>query len=145
MPATFEIDHDARLVRSRAWGVLVDDDLAGTQSGVRADPRFEPDYSQLFDFSAVTEVRVTREGLRALASRSPFGPASRRAMVVPDDLAFGMARMYQLLSGRDPEFFRPFRSVEAAMRWLGGDATDTPGQAGAAPDPSPRSPRDSIA
>ncbi|HEY0997499.1 MAG TPA: hypothetical protein VGD77_16000 [Gemmatimonadaceae bacterium] len=118
MPATFEIDHDARLVRSRAWGVLVDDDLARTQAGVRDDPRFEPDYCQLFDFSGVTDVRLTREGLLALAAHSPYGPTARRAMVVPNDLGYGMARMYQMLSGRDPELFRPFRSVEEAMQWL---------------------------
>jgi hypothetical protein len=137
MPATFEIDHDARLVRSRAWGVLVDDDLAATQSGVRADPRFDPEYSQLFDFSAVTEVRVTRDGLLALASRTPYAPTSRRAMVVPDDLGFGMARMYQMLSGRDPEYFRPFRSVDAAMRWLEGLPDESPRDIppGAARDP----------
>ncbi len=120
MPATFEIDHDHRLVRSRAWGVLVDDDLAHTQSGLRDDPAFEPDYRQLFDFTEVTDVRVTRDGLLSLAARSPFDPASRRAMVVSSDLSFGMVRMYQMLSGRDPDFFRPFRTVDAAIRWLEG-------------------------
>lgn len=118
MPATFEIDHDHRLVRSRAWGVLVDDDLAYTQSGVREDPRFEANYRQLFDFTEVTDVRVTREGLSALATRTPFAPTSRRAIVVANDLSFGMARMYQMLAARDPEYFRVFRSLSSAREWL---------------------------
>lgn len=121
MPASFTIDPERRLVRSRAWGVLVDADLLQTQRGVRGDPRFAPDFGQLYDFTDVTELRLTGEVVQALAQRSPFARDARRAVVVGSAVAFGMARMYQLAADRESSTFRIFRDVESASRWLLGE------------------------
>lgn len=121
MPASFVIDHARREVRSRAWGVLVDADLEATQRALRAEAGFDPLYRQLYDFTAVTEVRVTGTGLRELARRSPFSPRARRAIVVPSDVAFGMARMYGLVGDRDEALFQIFRDLPTAERWLASD------------------------
>lgn len=119
MPASFVIDHVNRLVRSRAWGVLEEEDLAATQRGVRNDKQFDPMYRQVYDFSDVTEIRLSGERLRLLAYNSPFSPKATRAIVVNSDVAYGMARMYSLMGDRDPEHFRIFRDRESALRWLG--------------------------
>jgi hypothetical protein len=119
MPATFEIDAARRLVVSRAWGVLEDADLAATQAGVRADARFDAGFSQIFDFTAVTEVRLTGATLIGLSRTSPFAIDARRAVVVSSDVAFGMARMYALASDRGAESFQIFRDMESALQWLG--------------------------
>ena len=124
MPASFTIDPERRLVLSRGWGVLVDDDLRGTQRGLRAAPEFAPDFRQLWDFTAVTQVRVTGEGLRGLALQSPFRRDARRAIVVASDVAFGMVRMYELVSDRDSRYFRIFRDVATAMQWLEREGDD---------------------
>lgn len=124
MPAAFEIDHVQRRVNSRAWGVLEDADLWSTQRGVAADPRFDPMYSQLYDFTAVTEVRLTGSYLRDLALYSPFARNARRAVVVGTDEAFGMARMFEMVSDRAPEAFRIFRDRAEAVRWLEGAVED---------------------
>ena len=118
MPATFLIDHDERLIRSRAWGLLIDSDLLETQQRLREDPRFEPTYCQLFDFSAVEQLSLTGDGLRKLAANSPFSRDARRAIVVGSEGAYGMARMYALLSDRNPEHFRIFRDTASAIKWL---------------------------
>jgi len=118
MPATFLIDHDERIVRSRAWGLLVDRDLLDTQQRLREDPRFEPTFCQLFDFTAVEQLLLTGEGLRALAANSPFSRDARRAIVVGSEGAYGMARMYALLSDRNPQYFRIFRDSATAIKWL---------------------------
>ncbi len=96
----------------------MDADLRGTQDGVRDDPRFAPDFSQLYDLTAVTEIGLTPTGMRALANRSPFDRDARRAIVVSSDVAFGMARMYQMIADSDPTQFRIFRDVNEAFAWL---------------------------
>ena len=118
MPATFLIDHDERIVRSRAWGLLVDGDLFETQRRLREDPRFEPTFCQIFDFTAVEQLALTGDGLRKLAATSPFARDARRAIVVNGESAYGMARMYAMLSDRDSEFFRIFRDTPSALKWL---------------------------
>ena len=128
MPATFLIDHDERIVRSRAWGLLIDSDLFDTQQRLRDDPRFEPTYCQIWDFTAVQQLCLTGDGLRKLAANSPFSRDARRAIVVGSEGAYGMARMYALLSDRNPAYFRIFRDTPAAIKWLrdgpGGDDGD---------------------
>ena len=118
MPASFVIDHEKRLVRSRAWGVVVDADLRATQQGVRSDERFDPLYRQVYDFSDATELRLTGPSVRELARTSPFSPKARRAIVVSSDVGYGMARMYGLVSDRDASVFRIFRDAPSALRWL---------------------------
>ena len=124
MPASFQVDVDRRIVFSRGWGILVDDDLRETQKGVRESPGFTPDFSQLYDFSEVTDIRVTEETLWGLAGTSPFGLRARRAVVVASDAAFGVARTYQAISGRQSDTFRIFRYRDSALRWLDGEGVD---------------------
>ena len=103
---------------SRGWGRLVDADLQQTQAGLRSDAQFEPDYSQLYDFTALTDLAVTAGGLRGIALQSTFAPSARRAIVVASDEAFGMARMFALVGDRDPNHFRIFHDMREAQAWL---------------------------
>ena len=119
MPATFVIDHQQRLVRSKAWGVLVDADLAASQKGLREDKQFDPSFRQIWDMSEVTDLQLTGRQVQMLAFTSPFAPDAQRAVVVNSDVAYGMARMYALMGDRDPERFQIFRDLPSALRWLG--------------------------
>ena len=117
MPADNRIDRSKRLVYSRAWGVLTDQDLTSNRANLFADPAFEPNLDQLYDFTDVTEVKITSEARLRMALTSRFAPTSRRAVVVSSDEAFGMARMYSILSGHE-ELIQVFRDRASAMRWL---------------------------
>ena len=125
-------------MRSKAWGVLEESDLAATQRGVRDDKQFDPMYRQIYDFSDVTEIRVSGEALRLLAYSSPFSPKAARAVVVNSDVAYGMARMYGLMGDRDPESFRIFRDRESALQWLGVSDNDRPSRPRTLADEAPR-------
>jgi len=125
MPADHRIDLNDRIVYSRAWGILSDEDLLS--NNVAADPAFAPDLRQLYDLTDVTEIAVTAAGLRALAATSRFAPTARRAIVVSSDVVFGMSRMYAIISGHE-EWVRVFRDRAAALAWL----TD---QSGSRPSP----------
>jgi hypothetical protein len=122
MPADYTIDVKRQLVHSRAWGHVTDTDLLEHQRRLALDPRFHPDFSQLWDLLAVTNHdAVTVNGVRDVAQRHLFGPHSRRAIVAADLGSFGMARMFEAhrdIAGGEEEI-RVFRRLEEAWAWLG--------------------------
>ena len=117
MPAEYRIDRSKRLILSRAWGVMTDQDLVANRTALFADPGFAPDLDQLYDLSEVTEVKVSSTVLLHLAMSSRFSTLSRRAVVVTSDVAFGMARMYAMLTGHE-DTIQVFRDRADAVRWL---------------------------
>jgi hypothetical protein len=118
MPATFRIDPATHVIYSRGWGVLTDEDIVSNRAALVRDPAFTASSSQLYDFSEVSDLQVTVAGVRLLAQKSVFLPTARRALVVASDVAYGMARMYAIISNRDEEHFRIFRTHAAAVAWL---------------------------
>lgn len=98
--------------------MVTDNDLYRNRTALLSDPAFDPGMSQLYDFSEVTEAEITVACIRELAQSSPFTPGSKQAMVVPSDIAFGLARMYGTLSDRPQDRLRFFRGVEEALVWL---------------------------
>lgn len=121
MPATYEIDVARRLVISTVTGVIQGNDVVRHHKQLRRDPRFDPTFDQLADFTAVTRVDLTNEALRTAAMEAIFSDTSRRAMVAPNKEIYGMVRMYQtyrqLHGGR--ELIEIFATRDEAMRWLG--------------------------
>ena len=62
---------------------------------------------------------VTTAGVKALAQHPlVLAPAARRAVVVPTDLGFGMARMYEMFAEPRGGAVRLFRDYAQARRWV---------------------------
>lgn len=119
MPARYTIDKERRLVMSVGTGVLTAADMLVHQRQLKKDPDFDPDFSQLSDFTAVTAVDIRGEEVRALAVASIFSPTSRRAMLVATDEQFGLSRMFSALrEARGEHGIRVFRDRDEALRWL---------------------------
>ena len=123
MPGSYLIDVPHRLVFSRGWGILTDDDVVSHARTLREDSRFDPGFRQIFDFRDLTEIHLTVAGIHGTAQLNPFHRDSRRAFVVPSEVAYGLARMFEGFTGSDPEQFRVFRSIEPALEWVGLDAS----------------------
>ncbi len=118
MPAHYFIDVDQRLVRTSITGILIFDDLVTHIAKLRADPSFDPRFSEVVDVSQVEDVPLGYEEVKRLAQMDPFSASSKRAFVIPTKkVAFGVARMYQLLQNEDPRI-RVFQMEEDAARWL---------------------------
>lgn len=84
-----------------------------------ADPDFDPRYSQLVDYTHITRIDLTPADVRQLAVRNIFSPDSRRAFLVPNDLAFGLGRMFEILREAAGERgIRIFRSLDEALEWV---------------------------
>jgi hypothetical protein len=119
MPGSYAIDTGRSLVLSRGWGVLTDGELLAHVRALAIDQRFAPHFCQLADLRDVTTFEVSSATIRAMASLNPFGVGARRALVVGSDVAFGMARMYQILRDESPDVFEIFREIVPALDWLG--------------------------
>jgi hypothetical protein len=126
MPATYRLDLGNRVVWSRGWGVVTDEELQAHSRALGADPRFEPSFRQLQDLTDVGEPIVTPTGLRILAQLNPFGKNARRAVLVADDVTFGLARMHEMLRGASGDELQVFRDRAAAVEWLGLPPSWTP-------------------
>jgi hypothetical protein len=83
------------------------------------DPDFNPEFSQLTDFTQITAVGFGPEEVRQFAQRSIFSPLSRRAFVVRDDVQYGLARMFESHRELKGEFgIRVFRTLDEALDWI---------------------------
>lgn len=116
MPAFYKIDKERRLVMSSGTGVFNKEEAFSHQNRLLADPDFDSSYSQLIDFTHIAKIDLTAADIRQLAVRNIFSPESRRAFLVPNDLAFGLGRMYEILREAEGERgIRIFRNLEDAL------------------------------
>ncbi len=119
MATTYRIDSSLRVVFSTSYGVLTGDDLLAHRATLVSDPNVDLDHRQLWDFRRVTETAVSKKELtELLESKSPFGPASRRAWVASSDVDYGMLKMIQLLRGTCAGEIMVFRDIHEARMWL---------------------------
>lgn len=84
---------------------------------LRTDVR--PEHSLLVDLRLACFDHLTPRAVRSVASLPlKFAPNARRAIVSPDDLGFGLARMFENLRADQTRAFRVFRDIDAALDWL---------------------------
>ena len=120
MPAEYTIDKQRRIILSRIYGEISDEEILQHRAELQSDPNFKPEFDQLNDYSEYTG-NVSADTLRKMANTRSFEEGSRRALVVSSKFTFGMGRMYQL-SIRDPgEDFQVFHELKLAREWLGLD------------------------
>ena len=68
MPVVLKIDTRRKIVYSAFYGKLTDAELMDHREAIAADPDFNPKYSEIVDFSAVTEANISNATLTAMAS-----------------------------------------------------------------------------
>jgi hypothetical protein len=119
---SYRIDSDRRVVLTKAWGVLTDQDILNHKARLLSDPAIEPGTVQLSDVRGVERLEVTPAGIRAMVRHDTANagrlPGHRLALVANADLVFGMARMYQQTGSHDDGGVGVFRTMEEAETWL---------------------------
>jgi hypothetical protein len=119
MPALYKIDKERRLVMTTGAGILTMAESLAHQNKLANDSDFDPSFSQLMDFTQVTQIELSTNDIRRLAQRSIFSPQSRRAFIVPSATAYGLARMFEILREAAGEHgIGVFRSLEEALDWI---------------------------
>lgn len=97
MPTSYVIDPVRRLIINTGNGVLTHADCLEHHARLRADPHFDPTYSQLDDFSGVEKFELSQEEIADLARNPIFSQCAQRLFVTPTDLSFGLSRMFAML------------------------------------------------
>jgi hypothetical protein len=97
MPSSYKIDKENRLVISTGTGVLTMADALAHQEQLLKDPDFDPSFSQLLDFTHVTDVELSSEEIHRLARTTVFSANSRLAFLANSDLKLGLARMFAII------------------------------------------------
>lgn len=118
MPVRYRIDKLLKVVFSTAAGPLSEDDALAHERRLRADPAFDAGYWQLYDLRDADLSRISPQCIGILAQTTLFKSGTRRALVVGNDLAYGLARMFAALREGSGEHIRVFRDMGAALTWL---------------------------
>ncbi len=118
MPAFYFIDGERRLVFSSGSGVLTLEDMFGHRSRLPKGPDFDLGFSQVFDFTNVTQVEIKSVDVLLLAGANVFSPKSHRAVIAGNDLVYGLARMFEILRDtRGKTGVRVFRDRDEGLAW----------------------------
>jgi len=76
--------------------------------------------SNIFDFSDVTDFQMSTSEVRKLAANAP--PVSngyRNVIVAPQDVIYGLSRMYETLGGNMSDHVHVVRTIAEAYQLLG--------------------------
>jgi len=119
LPISYSIDPAQRLVTSRIWGIVTNEEVDEHNRQLRNDPLFDPTYRQIADMTGVTRNMVTFDNVQQTARDQYFTPGARRALLVSDDTTFGLCRMYETYAESVGQVLSVFRDRKQAEQWLG--------------------------
>ena len=124
MPIKFSIDRENQVLRSIFVGEISDSDQLQAYKALFAGEDWVPGYPEIVDLTRADMSKTTSHGLKEVSiicakafSRHgiTFCPT---AVVAPEDLQFGIARMYSGLTGESPESVKVFRNELEALDWI---------------------------
>lgn len=120
MGFSFEFDAASNVLRCSWEGQVTDDMLREceiTASGLLAS---HPTRRGLDDFSRATRLDISSEIISQMAEMEPvFGSEWMHVIVAPQDLAFGLARMFSILGEKKRPNLHVVRTLEEAYSLLG--------------------------
>jgi len=106
-------------VMTTVSGLVTLADGLAHQEKLSNDPDFDPSFSQLMDFTQVEKFEIAAGEVATLAQRSVFSLESRRAILVNGDLAFGLARMFEVhRESVGEKGIRVFWDLDDALAWV---------------------------
>lgn len=113
-------DEANRVLRINFDGIVTDDVLLDHYDEARRWISVHGYAAQLTDFSSVTSFEVTSEGVRKLARKPPLAPDPfLRVVVAPQEIMYGMARMFEGVANETRSSIHVVRSREDALKVLG--------------------------
>ncbi len=99
MPVVLKIDPRRQVVYSAFYGKLTDAEVAGHGHAIASDPDFRPHFSEIVDFTDVTEAAISESTLAALASKaSLFSESVMHIVVAPSEALFQMTSRFKELA-----------------------------------------------
>ncbi len=130
MPISWRYDRVRALIVGELTDPFSHDDVRSLLSALDDATDIPPGTPELWDARNLDFSRIGRgfqERTVELQKQFSVRATRRMAIVIADDLGYGMVRMYQALSNELPQEVHAFRDVEAAERWLAAAATEGDG------------------
>lgn len=123
MPITVRIDQEAGIRFTELLGDVTPDEVLSSLREVYTRPDFDPDLNVLWDMRNASVELFRFEEVKYIAdfTRGHWGTSgtSRAALVVSQDVHYGLARMFEeLFKSRSSSKVMVFRDREEALRWL---------------------------
>ncbi len=124
------IDPNTGVIVHKATEQLSMPDLLGALDRITGHPLFQPGANALWDLSEVTVADADAKEFRELVvevckSIEGRGTGYKVAIVVPRDVDYGVARMYEAYASELPIELRVLRSSGDAWEWFSG-RSETP-------------------
>lgn len=124
MPILHTINQELGIVLSSIVGAISDSDLLSSYEELYENERWQPGFHEVVDLRDAQMERVTSEGLQQLSSlvsryTNVKTEGFKTAIIAPEDLPFGLARVYEAVSKETPESVMVFRDLNNAFEWLG--------------------------
>lgn len=100
MGVFLSVDGEHRFLLTQFVGTVNDTVLFSSHEKLRQWLSAHGDHSGIVDFSQVTSCEVTAKAVATVACDAPLIPEScLRIIVAPQDVTFGMTRMWEMLGG----------------------------------------------
>ncbi|MBM2838107.1 MAG: hypothetical protein HW415_732 [Deltaproteobacteria bacterium] len=123
MPINYRIDLRQNMIWTTVTGILTDGELLEHKQKIVRDPDFRPGMRELSDVRNVEQIDITSEGVQRFVAQDADDVLLLRnhriAIVAQEDVVFGMARMYAMMTEKYLGDVMVFRDMEDAIAWLG--------------------------
>lgn len=119
------INTSQKVVLVTLTGEIKDADLIEIAALTKADPLFDPSFSEIVDFSSVTGGKISTFAVQTLAQRaSIYNRTSKHVVIAPQAHGFGLTRMYQVYARETRPNMEVVHTLEEAYKCLGRGSTE---------------------
>ena len=124
MPITFKVKNEKNYFISVWEGSISDNEIYESYKKFYTSNEWSKNLNELVDLSNANVKNVTSQGLYRLAEyvENHFTmhnvTSSKTSIFSPNDLPFGLARVYKAWTNNSPEEIKIFRNEKEALNWL---------------------------
>jgi len=125
MPSALRYDHDKKILFVTVTGAFPLDEFRAVMEQITHSDEYPPDTDALWDLREMELQSVESaffRGVIAVRKQFPQRGTARMAHIVSGDFAYGMLRMYEILSETDrdnlPQGIMVFKSCAEGEAWL---------------------------
>ena len=124
MPISFDIRRDLSLAIATHEGVVPDEEFLTAYRSLYGSSRFDKSFNLLVDLTRADSSTRSTETLKGFADfiRGQYAGTDvspKVAVVAPENISFGLARMYESFADTVRWEFRVFREIPDALFWMG--------------------------
>jgi hypothetical protein len=120
MPYHFEFDSENKILLLVAEGHIQDQEVLAINDIIEPQVKRLQPSAGITDLSVATSFDVSSQALRTAALQpSPYPDDIPRFIIAPEDLVFGLARMYEMVGHSTRTKLKVVRSREEVLKTLG--------------------------